>query len=337
MPLEPTSLSLAVYRIGDTLKAVYGIDPGPMYERLGIDPAGPSEVGERQPNRIVSAAFEEGAALTGDRSFGIRVGLHSEPRHFFVIGHVWLASATLVEAIRRLLRYEAILNSSDTVLEFRKLDRHYMLKESYPNPANYPGTLRADAAIASIIRLCNIACDEPIFAERLDLYGPDGTPVDIYRPLVRGPVSLTRSHNAIYLDARRLEAPLPGSIPEVVDSTCRIADRYLASLDSETVAREVRAQLVKMLPSGDVDQQKVADTLHRSTSTLQRQLSVEGLTYRDVLDDTRRELAEAYLRERRHTLAQIAFLLGFADQGNFARAFKRWTGMSPRQFRQSAA
>ena len=337
MPLEPTSLSLSVYRIGDTLKAVYGIDPGPMYERLGIDPDGPSEVGERQPNRIVSAAFEEGVALTGDHGFGVRVGLNSQPRHFFVIGHVWLASATLADAIRRLLRYEAILNSSDTDLEFRKLDRHYVLKESYPNPADYPGKLRADAAIASVIRLCNIASDEPIFAERLDLYGPDGTPVDIYLPLVRGPVSLNQSHNAIYLDARRLEASLPGSIPEVVDSTCRIADRYLASLDSQNVAREVRAQLVKMLPSGDVDQQKVADRLHRSTSTLQRQLSAEGLTYRDVLDDTRRELAEAYLRERRHTLAQIAFLLGFADQGNFARAFKRWTGMSPRQFRQSAA
>lgn len=92
-----------------------------------------------------------------------------------------------------------------------------------------------------------------------------------------------------------------------------------------------------MLPSGDVVQQKVAGRLHRSTSTLQRQLGAEGVTYRDVLDDPRRELAEAYLRQGRHTLAQIAFLLGFADQGNFARAFKRWTGMSPRQFRQSAA
>lgn len=337
MPLEPTSLSLAVYRIGDTLKADYGIDPGPMYADLGIDPDGPSAAGERQPNRIVSAAFEHGAAVTGDPAFGIRVGLNSQPRHFFVIGHVWLASATLVEAIRRLLRYEAILNSGDTDLEFRKVDRHYVLKESYPNLADYPGKLRSDAAIASVIRLCNIASDEPLFADRLDLYGPDGMPVDIYQPLVRGPVSLNRSHNAIYLDTLRLEASLPGSIPEVVDSTCRIADRYLASLDSETVAREVRAQLVKMLPGGDVDQQKVAGRLHRSTSTLQRQLGAEGLTYRVVLDETRRELAEAYLRESRHTLAQITFLLGFADQGNFARAFKRWTGVSPKQFRQSAA
>ncbi len=337
MPLEPTSLSLNVYRIGDTLKAVYGIDPGPMYEDLGIDPDGPSEVGERLPNRVVLAAYERGAAMTGDPAFGVSVGLNSQPRHFFVIGHVWLASATLVEAIRRLLRYEAILNSGETDLEFGKLGRHYVLKESYPNPADYPGKMRADAAIASVIRLCNIASGEPIFAERLDVYGPDDTPVDIYRPLVRGPVALNRSHNAIYLDARRVEAPLPGSIPEIVDSTSRIADRYLASLDSETVAREVRGQLVKMLPSGDVDQQKVAGRLHRSTSTLQRQLAAEGLTYRDVLDETRRELAEAYLREGRHTLTQIAFLLGFADQGNFARAFKRWTGMSPRQFRQSAA
>jgi AraC-like DNA-binding protein len=337
MLLEPTSLSMAVYRIGDTLKADYGIDPGPMYEELGVAPDGPIEAGERQPNRVVQAAFEKGAEATGDPAFGIRVGLNSEPRHFFVIGHVWLASATLVDAIRRLLRYETILNSSDTELLFERGDRHYVLSESYPNPADYPGKLRADAALASVIRLCNLASREPVFADRLDVYAADGTPVDIYEPLVRGPVRLNQLHNALHLDAARLEAPLSGSIPEVVDSTCRIADRYLASLESESVAHEVRAQLVRMLPGGDTDRHKVARTLRRSASTLQRQLGAEGVTYREVLDETRRELAEAYLLEGKHSLAQIAFLLGFADQGNFARAFKRWTGMSPGQFQKSAA
>jgi len=76
--------------------------------------------------------------------------------------------------------------------------------------------------------------------------------------------------------------------------------------------------------------------LNRSSSTLQRQLQAEGLTYRSVLENTRRSLAEEYLREGSQSHAQIAYLLGFSDQSNFSRAFKRWTSMSPRQFQERA-
>jgi AraC-like DNA-binding protein len=90
-----------------------------------------------------------------------------------------------------------------------------------------------------------------------------------------------------------------------------------------------------MLPSGKADQDKVASRLYRSTSTLQRQLSAEGTSYRDLLESTRRGLAEKYLRDGKHTQAEIAYMVGFSDQSNFARAFKRWTGMSPGQFQKA--
>jgi AraC-like DNA-binding protein len=68
-------------------------------------------------------------------------------------------------------------------------------------------------------------------------------------------------------------------------------------------------------------------------SSLQRALRSEGTSYRDLLEDTRRSLAEQYIAEQNYNLAQIAYLLGFADQSNFTRAFKRWTGMSPSEYR----
>jgi AraC-like DNA-binding protein len=64
-------------------------------------------------------------------------------------------------------------------------------------------------------------------------------------------------------------------------------------------------------------------------------LQAEGLSYRDILESTRRSLAENYLRDNRHSIAQIAYLLGFSDQSNFSRAFKRWTSMSPKQYQES--
>ena len=94
--------------------------------------------------------------------------------------------------------------------------------------------------------------------------------------------------------------------------------------------------LIQMLPSGKADQDTVANRLYRSTSTLQRQLTAEGTNYRDILESTRRSLAEHYLREGGYSQAEIAFMIGFSDQSNFARAFKRWTGMSPGQFQKAA-
>jgi AraC-like DNA-binding protein len=92
--------------------------------------------------------------------------------------------------------------------------------------------------------------------------------------------------------------------------------------------------LIALLPSGKTDQELVSKRLNRSASTLQRQLHAEGLSYRDVLESTRRSLAEDYLRDQKHSQAQIAYLLGFSDQSNFSRAFKRWTSMSPKQFQE---
>ena len=84
-------------------------------------------------------------------------------------------------------------------------------------------------------------------------------------------------------------------------------------------------------------EESVAKRLYRSRSTLQRQLGAEGTSFRQILESTRRSLAENYLRSNDYTQAEVAFMLGFTDQSNFARAFKRWTGMSPGQYQKEAA
>ena len=128
-----------------------------------------------------------------------------------------------------------------------------------------------------------------------------------------------------------------GSIPDVANAIDRIAETYLESIEAEgTVAREVRQMLIQLLPSGRSDQDTIARRLYRSRSTLQRQLGAEGTSYRDILESTRKSLAEKYLQSGDYSQAEIAFMVGFSDQSNFARAFKRWTGVSPGQYRSAA-
>ena len=98
------------------------------------------------------------------------------------------------------------------------------------------------------------------------------------------------------------------------------------------VATEVRKLLIDLLPTGKANQQNIAGRLNKSVSTLQRQLSAEGTTFREIQDETRQALAEEYVLEGKHSLSQIAYLLGFSDQSNFSRAFKRWSGATPSEY-----
>jgi AraC-like DNA-binding protein len=129
---------------------------------------------------------------------------------------------------------------------------------------------------------------------------------------------------------------LPTDNPAIAVVVDQVAEQYVANLRPQPLAAAVRGLLRELLPTGEVGQATVASRLNRSLSTLQRQLQAEGLSYRAVLDDTRRSLAEAYLRHARFSQAEIAFLLGFSDQSNFSRAFRRWTGRSPGQDRRSS-
>jgi AraC-like DNA-binding protein len=98
----------------------------------------------------------------------------------------------------------------------------------------------------------------------------------------------------------------------------------------------VQAILVDLLPSGEVTEESLAASLNLSQSTLRRRLKKEGTTYRAVLQEVRCTLAGNMLEDGSMTLNEISFLLGFAELSAFSRAFKRWTGVAPSEYRESA-
>jgi len=108
--------------------------------------------------------------------------------------------------------------------------------------------------------------------------------------------------------------------------------RALAEMHQGTLVDRVRGAIAAEL-SRDPSPSKVARALGVSERSLQRHLAKHGTTFADLLNDTRREVACAYLREPRWSITEVAFLLGFEDASSFARAFRRWTGNSPTEFR----
>lgn len=336
MLYEPTTLATVARLIGDTLQKEHGIDPASAFAQANIDTDKFRRPGARVPLSKMTRLWDICVYMTHDKQFGMKVGGRVQPSDFYVLGHAWLASATLAGALDRLSRYAHVLSTAIAKIEVQHEGDMIVAVEAPHEPGVIVHRTADEAGIAAFFRLCEIVKREPVRPLKVELIFPPDTARAYLDEFLQCPVTYGNTQEKFYFSREEFEEPLPGSIPDVLDSTSRIAEQYLESLDQSKVATEVRQLLIQMLPSGKADQDTVANRLYRSTSTLQRQLTAEGTNYRDILESTRRNLAEHYLKDGAYSQAEIAFMVGFSDQSNFARAFKRWTGMSPGQFQKAA-
>jgi AraC-like DNA-binding protein len=143
--------------------------------------------------------------------------------------------------------------------------------------------------------------------------------------------------SGLALPAALLDEPLATSDARLLATVTGLADEALrASPRGRELAPRVAAHLRTHLPD-DASADRVARALHMSARTLQRRLEGEGTSFTEVLDGTREELARALLADPALSLGEIGYRIGFADLASFSRAFRRWTGMPPGQFRRHLA
>ena len=108
----------------------------------------------------------------------------------------------------------------------------------------------------------------------------------------------------------------------------------LESLPKEAgILGQVREAIHAELRGGDPSLDHVAKRLGMSNRTLQRRVKDEGFTYAEVLDEIRTSVARVYLNQEGISICEAGYLLGFAEQSSFSRAFKRWTGSTPQRYR----
>jgi AraC-like DNA-binding protein len=107
----------------------------------------------------------------------------------------------------------------------------------------------------------------------------------------------------------------------------------LARLDKSDVIARCRAAVLEDLPSGEASAEDTAKQLHMSPRTLQRKLAEAQTTYVQLVDDTRKDLALRYIEDPRRSITDITFSLGFSQPSAFTRAFRRWTGLAPSEYR----
>ena len=235
-------------------------------------------------------------------------------------------------AFERLIRYLLILSDAltMTMIEERAGWRvtFVLLGGERPVPRQ-----RIEFIFITVISFCRWITGRDIHPLAVDL--PYPTPEDSapYRAAYRCPVSFDAAGASMLFGDADLATALPTSNPLLADLHERFAGEYLAHFDHAQTSYRAREVIIRRLPDGEPRRDEVASALCMSERTLQRRLEEEATSFVELLDDTRRELAEQYLGRLNLSLGQAAYLLGFADQSSFFRACRRWFDASPGQYR----
>ena len=125
--------------------------------------------------------------------------------------------------------------------------------------------------------------------------------------------------------------------PDALRRAASYLNEQLAALSRGDLKSRCKFFLLQQLTSGDPSEEVLANQVGMSGRSLQRKLAEAGLTYGQVLAETRYELAQRYLDDPNRSVTEITFLLGFSEHSAFTRAFKRWSGMAPTSYRADRA
>ncbi len=157
-----------------------------------------------------------------------------------------------------------------------------------------------------------------------------------FEAFLGAPIELGADAAELVLDAAILAAPIASADAELATYLRGVLERAAPLEDDEPpLLREVRDAIQSALVRGAPTASQVAAALGLGHRTLQRRLAALGVSFAEVLESTRRGLAERYLARPELTLSEIAFLLGYSEQASFHRAFRRWHDATPAAYRQS--
>jgi AraC-like DNA-binding protein len=337
MPREATTLNTWAMAIAKALDA-RGCDSARLFAEAGLDHSVLHDPNGRYPVSKMSRLWKLAVQASNDPCIGLKAAAYVQPATFHGLGFAVLASQTLYDALQRTARYSRIVsNAADVYVE----ETPEGVKEIIRFREDVPPVDEAiDLFMASTLKLAKLLTGADLRPLRISLRreAPGGAATAEYQAFFGGcPVDFGGDENSILIPRELLMQPLPMANPALARQNDQVVVEYLARFDGARISEKVRAELITRLPSGEPSRAEVAGTLHFSEKTLQRRLKEEGSSYQQILEETRRELAQQYLREDRISVCEITFRLGFSDQSSFTRAFKRWTGSAPGEYREQFA
>lgn len=337
----PVSSSVSVAYLQGLLDYLtrHGVDSAKLLERVQLSP----QILAQRDQRIAASTYLEllghGVRLTGDEQLGLHLGEAVRPGYYGVLGYLIMSCATLADALHRQARYASLvgnLGQVDLADEPPRAGLEPQVAHSWQPLLPQQKRQLSEETLAGWVTFGHwiSGLDIPPTEVRFQHSAPADS--SEYQRIFRCPVLFDQADNALVFPKRLLATPLGQADAQVRLMLDAYADRLLGEIQQgHSVLDRARLELSRQLPEVGADLQQIAARLALSPRTLQRRLREAGLSFNQLVDETRQQLVLHYLRDPALELAEIAFLVGFSEPGSLARAFRRWTGQSPGEYRRS--
>jgi len=300
----------------------------------GVDPAILTSPDERITVEKYILIEDKAAHETNDPCFGLHMGQFVEVGNWSILGYMMMNCKTLAEAFEKYAKYSSIIGnlisgdvhmSSDTVTIFLTAPEHAPIISRHC----YEGYF------SSIICLARNLSGRNVNPIEVGFVFSEPKSIDEYKNVFGPSVLFGQNQNYIIMDIK------VGNIPVLLpnENLLQYFENYAKEFLSEVETIHHVTYKVKKFILSHMDNEKLtiaitAKDLSISVRTLQVHLKSEGTEFRKLLKELREQLAKKYLREN-YTVEDITYLIGFSDPCTFRKAFKKWVGLTPKEYRQT--
>ncbi|MGY2901177.1 AraC family transcriptional regulator [Bradyrhizobium sp. URHC0002] len=310
-----------------------GVPLAPLLSQAGLkaeqidDPAARIEV------KAQIQLFDIAAEKLKDDLFGFRMAADFELRKIGLPYYICSSSNTLADALSDAERYTRIVNEG---IRLRiRLDRATAIALDCVGVKPGSSQHQMEFWLFAVIRMCRQLTDTRLAPRQLKVRHSRDAPPPEFRTFLGCDVEFASDANEIIFPKSVGSLPIASADCHLHEMLVRYAEEAL--VDSAPIKASVRsrveAAIAPRLPHGRASVAAIARELGMSRRTLARALAAEGLTFSALLDQYRVNLAKAYLTHGDLAISQIAWLLGYREVSAFTHAFRRWTGITPRQLR----
>ncbi|NCF17239.1 MAG: helix-turn-helix domain-containing protein [Haliea sp.] len=333
LALEHSMMATFILPVARALR-LRGIDALDVMEDIGIDAAKAANPDWRVTHTAFNSLMGRCVEVTGDEAFGLLAAEQLQPQVLHGLGLAWLASDTVYDGLRRLVRFGKLVS---TTLDLHLREENDLVHIDLGRNVEMDNFAYAnrDYAVGMVIRMSQMTLGEFLAPVKIDIERPTPEDPERWEYMLSSRVAFETDSTCITWSRADIMEPLATGDPALARVNDEQTQAYLDSFLIQTTSREVVDKIVEKLPDGPPNQQQIAEALHVSNRTLQRKLKEEGTSFMDLLQDTRLQLARKYLRQPNRSVVETSYLLGFSEPSTFSRAFKRWTGMAPAEFRDT--
>ncbi|HEX4896567.1 MAG TPA: AraC family transcriptional regulator ligand-binding domain-containing protein [Solimonas sp.] len=310
-----------------------GLDVNALYERLGYDAEKLPLRELRTPHQMQAFFWTTLEAFTGDAEIGLHLCPHLPPYRGEVLEYLLFSSPTVGEGVRRALKYQRLLSDA---LDIRVEPAGPSVRLVVVGTAvDAPQSRHTDICVAyELAQMARNLTEGKFGPQRLRLRWTQRAAREEYERIFGCPVDFEAPQTELWFDSGLIDYRSPHGDPDLLKLHEEVAERRLSAIKRDDLIDRIRVLFSQKLELEQLELDDVAHELGMSPRRLRFELTRAGTSFSQLLADFRFALARKLLATTEEPIENIVYLTGFSEPSTFYRAFKRWSGMTPVQYRE---